>query len=270
MSSEAQTETLAQRMKFAEHEYRRKVEPSDYLLMRLDGRAFHTYTRGLDRPFDASFAAAMDHTAEALCAEISGAQLAYTQSDEISLLITNCRLDGEGRVKIRDPWMGGVESKMLSLAASIATESFNSFRGSQGFERGAHFDARLWTFPATEEGRSEVLNYFVWRRRDAVKNSITMAASAHFSHARLLHVNSDEKLVMLEGIGSSWTDQPAGFRYGRLTAREVVKGEVTYIDKRNDQPRTISVVRRPFVSRAVSPNFHEIESLIPQPDGSTL
>lgn len=48
-----------------------------WTLIRIDGRAFHTYTHGCTRPYDRELMKDMDATAAALCNEIDGARLAY-------------------------------------------------------------------------------------------------------------------------------------------------------------------------------------------------
>ena len=204
--------TLADRMKRYEHVERRYLPRRTYTLLRLDGRAFHTYTRGMERPFDGRLALAMNETASALCREISGARFAYVQSDEISLLLTDFASHGT------EPWMGGDLAKVLSLSAAIATAAFNGAVPSNWRDRGpALFDSRAWTIADP----NEVANYFVWRQRDCVKNSITMVAQAHFPHGRLDGLNSAQRQELLfQEAGVNWNDTPDGFKRGRVTVKE--------------------------------------------------
>lgn len=173
-------------MKELEHRHRRKLSPKDYVLIRIDGRAFHSFTRGLDKPFDLDLRSTMIHTAVALCENIQGVRLAYTQSDEISLLITAWKDPSEDNSKSQLPF-GGVEAKLVSLSASIATAAFNSKWAEIGRnDKTAQFDSRVWTFPGTDEGFKLVLDYFKWRQKDAEANSVSMKAQSHFSH-KMLH-----------------------------------------------------------------------------------
>src|SRR5690348_11584910 len=133
-----------------------------YTLIRVDGKAFHTYTRGCARPYDLDLMADMDATAVALCRQVAGARLAFVRSDEISLLLTDF---GTAQT---DAWFEGSVQKMASVSASIATAAFNRSRLTR-MEREAWmetdpalFDSRVWTIPE----RGEVFNYFVWRQQD--------------------------------------------------------------------------------------------------------
>lgn len=199
---------LGDRMKRYEATFRQLLPRRTYTLLRLDGRAFHTYLRGCDRPFDETFMADMDAVAEALCKEITGTQFAYTQSDEISLLVTD--FAGIGT----EPWFGGVAAKVLSISAAVATAVLNERRPSTGRPL---FDARAFAL----SDPVEVANYFVWRQRDATRNSITMTAQAHFSHKELHGFKTNEMQEMLFKLrGINWNDMPAGFKRGRLTEKE--------------------------------------------------
>lgn len=244
--------TLGDRMKQWEYAHRSFVGAHSYLMLRLDGRAFHSYTRGLDRPFDAGLMAAVDATMVTLCEEIDGVRLGYCQSDEISLVVTDWRFGaptpGNPKgLRSSEPWLGGVVAKIVSISAAVASVAFSEFRTSQGERSGAVFDARVWTFPSDEQGRAEVGNYLLWRQRDAIKNSVTMAASAVFSHRRLQGVHTDEKRELLTGAGRPWEELPAGFRQGRIAVRRAQTGIVTYVDKRDGVENTLEVERNPFV-----------------------
>ena len=136
-----------------------------YTIIRLDGKAFHTFTRGMERPYDERFMNAMDYTAMHLCLEIQGAVMAYVQSDEISILLTDFD-------KITtDAWFDGQVQKMVSVSASMATAFFNEYINhdvQRMDHKRAFFDARIFTIPDPVE----VENYFVWRQKDALLWSI--------------------------------------------------------------------------------------------------
>ena len=138
-----------------------------YTLLRIDGKAFHTYTRGCARPYDLDLMADMDTAAAALCKDAQGAALAFVQSDEISVLLTDFESTST------ESWFDGNLQKLASISASIVTAHFNVARFARGIaDRVACFDARVWTIPA----RIEVENYFLWRQQDATRNAISMTA----------------------------------------------------------------------------------------------
>lgn len=210
---------LGDRMKRHEATYRATLPRRTYTILRVDGRAFHTYLRGAAKPFDDQFMDDMDAVAEALCREITGTVFAYTQSDEISILATDFATHNT------EPWFGGVVAKQLSIAAALATAVLTERRPG----RRALFDARVFTL----SDPVEVANYFLWRQRDAVRNSISMAAQAHFSHRRLRGVSSSgmQELLWSE-LGLNWDNYPPDCRYGRVTVRRTGARPVEYTDKR--------------------------------------
>ena len=200
--------TLAERMKSYEQTYETSLPRRTYTLFRLDGRAFSKYTRGMDKPFDMRFVAAMDETAKALCREITGTCFAYTQSDEISLLVTDFATHAT------QPWMGGRTAKMLSLSAARATAAFNTSIDVATYGA-ATFDSRVWTM----SDPNEVANYFIWRQRDAIKNSISMLASHYFTHSELQGKMTKDRVQMLKDINVDWFEKPTGVRHGRVAHR---------------------------------------------------
>jgi tRNA(His) guanylyltransferase len=235
------TTALGDRMKEYEAAHRAVLPRRTYTLLRLDIRAAHSYLRGAQRPFDETFMADMDAVAEALCAEISGAVFAYTQSDEISLLVTDFAALGT------QPWFGGVVAKVLSVSASLATAVLNERRPGGR----ALFDARVFTLADPVE----VANYFLWRQRDAVRNSVSMAAQARFSHKRLHGVSSGgmQELLFTEA-GINWNDYPDGCKRGRVTVRQVGERPVEYVDKRTQETVTTTAVRSWWETNA-APHF---------------
>lgn len=249
-------------MKRLEHAYRMVVPSDEYLMLRLDGRAFHTYTRGLNRPYDTDLMLAMNHAMAELCREIDGVRIGYCQSDEISLVVTNWVHTPLG-VKVSEPWLGGVMAKLLSVSASVATVAFNEARASQGFNVGAVFDSRLWTFPQSLS--VEPWNYLLWRQRDAIKNSVSMAAQAHFSHHSLNGVNTNQKCQMLRELGHPWEDLPQGFRNGRICVRVPERSTVTYVDKRTQQEHSVEVDRSPFTVQDAPEIGAWLDEYIPKP-----
>ncbi|MFP3986922.1 tRNA(His) guanylyltransferase Thg1 family protein [Streptomyces sp. E11-3] len=233
--------TLGDRMKRHEAAYRTFLPRRTYTVIRVDGRSFHSYLRRADKPFDQAFMADMNTVADALCAEITGARFAYTQSDEISVLITDFATEQT------EPWFGGVIAKQLSLSAALATAVLNERRPGKR----ALFDSRVFTL----SDPIEVANYFLWRQRDAVRNSISMAAQAHFSHRRLHGVNSGgmQELLWSEA-GVNWNDYPDGCKRGRATVRHTGERPVEYVDKRTQQTVQTTAVRSWWETTA-APHF---------------
>lgn len=240
---------LGDRMKGYEAATRFVLPRRTYSLVRVDGRAFHSYLRHAERPFSRPFMDLMDAVAAALCAEMSGAAFAYVQSDEISVLLTDF-----GSVH-SEPWFAGGVQKIASMAASTATAEFNAEayrRDLASVPRGpATFDGRVFTIPEPVE----VANYFVWRQRDCTRNSISMAAQAHFPHKQLqgLDGNAMQELLWSEKQ-VNWNDYPDGAKRGRIVQRVTAEEPVTYTDKRDRQEHTIDAIRSHWIAGA-APRF---------------
>lgn len=195
---------LGDRMKRYEHTFQQTLPRRTYTLMRLDGRAFHTYLKDAEKPFDMGFVKQMDEVARTLCAEIQGAQFAYTQSDEISLLLTDFQsLQSE-------PWFGGRTDKMISVSASLASVVMHTQRRALLLPQ---FDCRVWSMTDPVE----VANYFIWRQRDAVRNSIQMLAQ-HYYKPSALHGKSTDELqdMLFQEHSVNWSDLDAGLKRGRI------------------------------------------------------
>jgi tRNA(His) guanylyltransferase len=203
---------LGDRMKTYElAEAGRRCPPQLPILARIDGRSFSKFTSGLQRPYDRRLSDLMVETVKYLVRE-TGAVCGYTQSDEISLA---WHVTDEGSQVIFD----GRISKMVSVLASLTTVYFNhrlpEFLPAEYAARLPHFDARVWTVPDVEEAA----NVFLWREFDATKNSISMAARAHFSHKQLDGKNGLEMQEMLRARGVEWEDYPAFFKRGTYVQR---------------------------------------------------
>lgn len=169
---------MGERMKtFYEDVYRMKLPKRSYVIVRIDGKAFHTYTRGFDRPFSELISRAMIGTTKYLVDNIQGAKLGYVQSDEISILITDFD------ELTTSAWFDNNIQKIVSVSASMATAHFNRIIYNQlgNYDNLAMFDARAFVIPS----RTEVLNYFFWRYRDATRNAINTFAQSKFSQKQL-------------------------------------------------------------------------------------
>lgn len=184
------------------------------VIIRLDGRAFHTFTKGLRKPFDNVLQMAMMDTMRYLCENVQGCVLGYTQSDEITLLLIDYqKLESQA-------WFDYEVQKLCSVSASMATMAFNkAFREYAeawrtdhidcwemsdedntyfnnlyiAMESGATFDSRCFNIP-----KEEVTNLLYWRQSDAMRNSIQMLGRAHFSHRRLHGKSCQDIRFMLE------------------------------------------------------------------------
>lgn len=173
-----------------------------YTVIRIDGKAFHTYTRGLVRPFDEKLIIDMNATAAFLCKSIQGSQFAFVQSDEISILLTDFdQLQ-------TDAWFDGNIQKMCSVSASLATGVFNERRPGKL----AFFDSRVFQLPC----KSEVENYFIWRQQDTVRNSISSVAQSLYSHKQLEGKSTNEQQEMIFQKGTNWNDFDSDLKRGRL------------------------------------------------------
>jgi tRNA(His) 5'-end guanylyltransferase len=203
-----------------------------YTVIRIDGKSFGTYTRGLTRPFDMGLIEDMDETACYLCKNIQGAKFGFVQSDEISILLTDFD------TLTTDAWFDGNVQKIVSVAASMATAKFNQLRtfrimdeysakhdteyfpnhnGMVDIEiikkmKLAEFDARTYTIPC----KTEVANYILWRQIDTVRNSISSVAQSLYSHSELNGVNTKMMQELIHQKGQNWNDYDAKLKRGRF------------------------------------------------------
>lgn len=197
---------LGDRMKRYERSWSGVLPPNSWVLVRVDGRAFHTWTRGCERPFDSNVQEAMVLATEAVSRDIGGFRLAYTQSDEATFLFTDTA-EHESQL-----WFGGEVAKIVSITAAGFTAHFN-----RAYEtlvpsprRGpAVFDARVFTMPP-----DDAPNAFVWRQRDWQRNSVQMLARHHFSQRDLNGQNVPAMLEMLSANGINWHDLGPRWRNG--------------------------------------------------------
>jgi tRNA(His) guanylyltransferase len=155
-----------------------------YIVVRIDGRGFHKFTAGLERPYSRTLADALDQAAACLCGEMIGCRFAYGQSDEYSFLLTDFEREDSAL------WFDGNVQKIVSVSASLFTGAFGRAFDSP---KTAAFDSRVMVIAQ----RSEVERYFVWRQLDASANSMNMLASAHYRHDELLDKSTAEKHEML-------------------------------------------------------------------------
>lgn len=208
-------DSLGQRMKFYEGMYDQSLLPLLPAICRLDGRAFHSFTKGLKRPFDVDFANLMDEVAKWLMVE-TGAIATYVQSDEISLIwfqeTYKSQLFFNGRIQ-----------KLQSVLASQCSVHFNKLLhffipAKNNVE--PVFDCRVWSVPIQEEA----VNYLIWRQNDCTRNSISMAAQSCFSHKQLMHKDCDEmQEMMFQEKGVNWSKYPPRFKNGMLVRKVIAE-----------------------------------------------
>lgn len=185
------------------------------IIARIDGRNFSSFTKNMIKPFDYTFLKCMEETTKHLVKE-TGANIGYTQSDEITLIWKNNK-DGL--------WFEGKLQKMVSQLAAQATVAFNHNLGlwfandKELKEKFPTFDARVWQVPSDFEAS----NVLVWREQDAIKNSISMACHSVFSHKEMLNKNSAEKLQMLLDKGIDWNKYKHHARQGIFIKRKVIE-----------------------------------------------
>lgn len=197
-------DTFGERMKNYEYVTRNYLTNRVPVIIRIDGKAFHNFTKGLDKPCDKVFLQAMAQTTKELCEQIPRVIIGYTQSDEISLVMMNTSN------KNSDLWFSNNLSKVISVSASIATLEFNKAFGNLAIQfdmdNGTMFDNpakdskyRSKIFTACFDSRAfnipeeEIINYFIWRQKDCQKNAVSSTARTMFSHSELLNLNQQQQ-----------------------------------------------------------------------------
>lgn len=200
------------------------------VIIRLDGKAFHTFTKGMKKPFDERLMSTMQLTTQRLVCDIEGCEFGYTQSDEISLLLTDYKKFET------QAWFDYKIQKVVSVAASMCTAFFNDFFESGG--RGpAFFDARVFNIP-----KEEVVNYFIWRQQDATRNSIQMVGQSVFSHKELHGKSCDEIQEMLwSQKGINWNDIDTVKKRGSCVYKRYFVSEMNQKSIKSIGDRMVSV-----------------------------
>ena len=230
-------DSLGDRMKQYEYVTRNYLTRKLPVIIRCDGKAFHSFTRGLKKPFDEIFVKSMQDTMKYLCENIQGCVLGYTQSDEITLVL----VDYQDRDSCA--WFDNNIQKMVSVSASMATLAFNNafWENSNKYLQkywdehhqddlefvelmykklwNAMFDSRVFTLP-----KEEVANCLIWRQQDATRNSIQSVGQANFSHKQLhgKNCNDIQDMLMLEK-GINWNDYPTHIKRGSCCIKKPFK-----------------------------------------------
>ena len=212
------------------------------VVIRLDGRSFHSFTKGFDKPFDKVMMGAMQQTTLMLCQNIQGCVFGYTQSDEITLVLVDYNTHET------DAWFDYSVQKMCSVAASMCTLYFNKIFDKMYFEwsfnrelndttdkldkvylkaisKGATFDARVFNIP-----KEEVTNCILWRTMDATRNSISSLAQAYFPHKQLQGKSSNEMQDMLmDEFSVNWNNLTIPEKRGTAVYKKVVNDATEWV-----------------------------------------
>lgn len=219
------------------------------VIIRLDGKAFHTFTKGFTKPFDDILIDTMMETTRRLCAGIQCCKLGYTQSDEISLLLVDYdNIDTE-------PWFNNRQNKIESLSASICSVCFNVILAEKikdipelkdkSFT--ATFDSRAFNLP-----KEEVCNYFIWRQQDCTRNSIQSLGQANFSHKQLQNKSCNQIQDMLfTEKGINWNHIATKYKRGTCAVK-ITEGEFNGKWLTDDEI-PIFIEDREYVDRFVYP-----------------
>lgn len=202
------SDSLGDRMKDYENVTKTSVLRRTPVIIRVDGKAFHTYTKQFSKtlttdPFSDILHELMTATATSMVSYMQNAVIAYTQSDEISILLK------DWTTLTTDQWFGGGVQKMASVSAAMAAAYFNFHLNRREDLKEFHptfvgaiplFDARVFNLP-----KEEVTNYFIWRQQDATRNSINMLGQYYFSHKELhgKNVSQVQDMLMLQK-GINW------------------------------------------------------------------
>lgn len=204
---------LDERMKKYEYVTRHYLMCRTPVIVRIDGKAFHTFTKGMKKPFDHIFMESMQDTMKYLCENVQGCVFGYCQSDEISLLLIDYDTFETSA------WFDNNLSKIISITSSLASVYFNQqfyinlvdyrVKNYKSKNRDVEYENRLLanisSLPVFDSrafnlSKEEVNNYFVWRQQDAIKNAIQMIGRAYFTHKELENKSGQDIVDMLDNI----------------------------------------------------------------------
>lgn len=213
------------------------------VIIRLDGRAFHTFTKHCEKPFDKEFCAMMDNTCKYLVTNIQGCKCGYVQSDEISLLLTDFD------TLTTESWFDYNKSKIESISSSMASVMFNSYDYCKKLLYKINintihypvFDSRSFNIP-----KEEVVNYFIWRQKDWIRNSVSMLARTVFSNKELYKKNLSQIHDMLYDRGVNWSNIDDRYKNGTVILKEynneiIVEDKIIFVHNREIVERYINI-----------------------------
>lgn len=255
-------DSLGNRMKKYENAYRFYLTNKSPIIIRIDGKAFHSFTKGFKRPFDDILIRTMQDTAKYICENIMGCKLAYVQSDEISLLL----IDYERNET--QSWFENNLQKIVSVSASMATMAFNRVFSDivnreysyyigdksdkwtdtiEDFDKlfsnyfskvnMAMFDSRTFILP-----KEEVCNYFIWRQQDASRNSVQMVARSIYSHTQMQNKSCDVlQEMMFQDKQINWNDIDTVYKRGSCITKRYYTQQEGVIRTKWDVDRNIPI-----------------------------
>ena len=213
--------TLEEKCKYYQSISDYKLMPNSYVLVHCDGRAFSSLIKKrFKQPFDRDFIFIMNETARYLCENIGGCKMAYVQSDEITLVLTD--FDTE----TTDSFFGYRMCKLISTIAAMATAKFNRLwmQSQEDIELSIKelplvtFDCKVWNVPTY----NDVKAWLIYRQNDCVRNSINQTAYSVFSHKELEGLKTPERLVKLLGKGIDWDGFDDALKYGRFVYKKPI------------------------------------------------
>lgn len=180
-------------------------------IIRLDGKAFHTYAKGLDKPYDEKLIYAMDEAAKHVISKVQGAKFGFVQSDEISIIFTDY-----DNINSQMYFNGNIQ-KITSITAAECTHRFNAVRREQGYTSNyGVFDSRVFSIPT----QIEAYNYFLWRQQDCIRNSKLTLAQTHLGKNQCHGFCTNDLVNKLNNNGIFWSEQKNGHKYGRFIIKE--------------------------------------------------
>ena len=211
--------SVGNRMKAYENVFSFTLPKRIPVILRIDGRAFHTITRKrFGKGWSMEFAEQMIETAKAVMKDIQGCKFCYSQSDEISFLITDYRTIST------DSWFDYDVRKMISISSSLASATFSNLYG-----KPACFDSRVFTVP-----QDDVVNYFIWRQIDATRNAVQMAGREYYSHKELYGVNCNEIQEKLFQKGVNFDKYPIIRKRGFALVNNELDDRIPIFSKKRD------------------------------------
>ena len=262
--------TLKERMKYLQWLRDYKLDKDSYILCHIDGRAFSKMIKKRFKlPFDDEFMQMMDETAAFVCENVQGAKLAYVQSDEISIVITSFKYEGNELLN-SSPFFDYRLCKLQSIIASLATAKFNqlytlwminedsdkSIRQQINEIPLIQFDCKCWDVNTYDD----MFAWFKFRQNDCIRNSKQQFAQSYCSHKDLLNKNSDEQVEYCNlKTGNDWNTLNGKYKYGRLVYRTTYPEQT--INPKTNEP--ITVIRSRYSSWEVDKpfTFDEFKSL---------
>jgi len=207
--------SLGDRMKGYENVNRNYLMKRTPVIIRLDGKAFHTYTRGCDKPYDEQLHEVRKNTLQYLCENIQGCIIGYSQSDELSLVLK------DWQTFTTSAWFDNNLQKIVSVSASMCTMFWNRqanlFVNWNKIEPNAVFDSRAFNVP-----REEVVNYLIWRQQDWERNSVQMLGQSLYSQKQLHGLSCPQIITKVEeGHGIIWGNLEPWKKQGEVWIKDI-------------------------------------------------